>query len=83
MILHELNDINFINVQIKPFLKCLIPILSNEDNGQTELVVTINKDLYQSWLNYVLPNCLSCGKGFIKMANSQKYCKECAKKIKR
>lgn len=83
-LLHELNNINFIDIQIKPFLKCIVPVLTTDyENNDIELKVNVNEELYQSWLNYVLPNCLSCGKGFIKMANSQKYCKECALKIKR
>lgn len=79
-ILHELNDCLFIDVQLKPMLKCMIPIIDN--SSKPVITFDIDDDFIFHWENYILPHCEICGKPFERRSNRQKYCSDCAKKVK-
>lgn len=79
-ILHTLNVSGFIDVQLKPLLKCMIPCVS--DTGDIAIDYMINNDLIDVWVNYISPKCQRCGVPIVKITNNQKYCAECAKIVK-
>ena len=81
-ILHELNEEGFIDVQLKPILKCMIPICDCDSNSINEIEFDIDDDLIFHWENYVLPHCEICGNPFERKSNRQKYCAKCAKVVK-
>lgn len=81
-ILHELNEIGFIDIQLKPILKCMIPICDCELNAINEIEFDIDDNLIFYWEKYVLPHCEICGKPFERKSNRQKYCVKCAKFVK-
>ena len=78
-ILHKLNEQGDIDVQLKPILKCMIPCIVNED---IVIEFSINNNLILEWEKYFMPHCEKCGKPLTKTSNRQKYCADCAKKIK-
>ena len=78
--LHELNNESFIDIQLKPILKCIIPIC--DTNSENIISFDIDDNLIFHWENYILPHCEICGKPFERKSNRQKYCSECAKKVK-
>ena len=79
--LHILNDIGFINVQLKPLLKCFIPCIKETPN--IILNFEINDNMIFQWNNLVNPKCEMCGMPFDRITNNQKYCKSCAADIRR
>lgn len=80
MCLHELNENGYIDVQLKPLLKFIIPCIV--ENGEVALSFDISDNMLDELLNITLPHCERCGKPFEKQNNKQKYCKECAKIVK-
>lgn len=80
-ILKELSDNQFINVKMKPLLMCEIPVLQNENSGES-YKARMSSNIIQVWYDIIYPHCCICGKGFEKKSNSQKYCKKCAIQIK-
>lgn len=81
-ILNKLYLCGFLNIQLKPILKCFIPLLQNNYDICNEITFIIDNNLIQVWYDYIYPHCLCCGKGFEKKSNSQKYCRKCAIIIK-
>lgn len=80
MLLHELNENGFTDVQLKPLLKLLIPCIVND--GEIALSFVISENMIVELLNLILLHCERCGKPFEKQSNKQKYCKECARIVK-
>lgn len=78
--LYELSKRGFCEVQMRPLLKCLYPCVVSD--GEIGIEFEISEDLVRNWENYALPHCTECGNPFEKRSNSQKYCKNCAKKVK-
>lgn len=81
-LLHELNELGFIDVQLKPILKCMIPICDCEANSVNGIEFDIDDNLIFYWEDYVLPHCEICGNPFERKSNRQKYCAKCAKVVK-
>ena len=81
MYLHRLNSVGAIDTQLKPLLKIMVPCLAQE--GNIALEFEICDDLINQWLDITYPHCERCSKAFERITNNQKFCKECAKQIKR
>ena len=80
-ILHKLNDIGFIDVQLRPLLKVFVPCIV--DNEEVALEFNVCDSMIDYFLEYILPHCERCGKAYEKHNNKQKYCPECAKEVAR
>lgn len=80
MLLHELNENGFTDVQLKPLLKLFIPCIIND--GEISLSFVISENMIVELLNLILPHCERCGSPFEKQSNKQKYCKACARIVK-
>lgn len=78
--LYDLKCADFIDIQMRPLLKCFYPCIC--DSGEGVIQFEIDENLLRHWENYALPHCVKCGKPFEKGSNRQKYCKICAKKVK-
>lgn len=79
--LHELNTMGAIEVQMKPLLKVFIPCIVEQ--GEPALDFKIDENLINAWLDVSCPHCERCKSPFERVTNNQKFCKECAKQIKR
>lgn len=78
--LHKLNMGEYTDVQLKPLLKMFISCIV--EDGDIAFSFDISDNMLDELLNITLPHCERCGKPFEKQGNKQKYCKECAKKVK-
>lgn len=77
-ILHKLNDLHVIDVQLKPILKIFIPfIVLAREAEPLEKTIRMSETMIDELLTYTLPHCARCGRPFIKRCNKQIYCKEC------
>lgn len=76
-ILYQLNELGFIDVQLKPILKIFIPIIKEGDETPIADRITMSDDVVEWILNFILPHCARCGKPFEKNNNKQIYCKFC------
>lgn len=80
LILHSLNEQGFLDVQLKPIMKCFIPCIATEGERCLEFNITENS-IKENLLSIVGCECEYCGKLFEKIKNNQKYCSECGKKM--
>lgn len=78
--LFYLNITGFLDVQLKPLLKCFIPCI--EETGDIAMQFDIDDNMIYNWNYLVMPHCARCDNPFVKRCNKQKYCPECAKIIK-
>lgn len=82
--LHILNEMGFIDVQLKPILKLFIPCIQNDIQDDSVLKkFTISDDMINEWLDIVCPHCERCGKFFEKTGNNNKFCAECSREVRR
>lgn len=81
MYLYGLNKAGYIDVQLRPLLKVVIPCTNQE--GNKALSFTINDDMVEEWNKLVLPHCSRCDKPFERHSSTQKYCKDCHDEIER
>lgn len=78
--LNELDKQGFIDVQLRPIMKCFIPCVV--DNGDIFCEFAINEEnIMETLLSIVGVKCECCGKFFDRVKNNQKYCKDCGKKM--
>lgn len=80
LFLNKLKNLGFIDVQLKPILKCFIPCI--EEDGEIFKEFSISDDMVNVLKEEILPHCQRCGNPFERITNNQKYCKECAKIVK-
>lgn len=80
LILHSLNEQGFLDVQLKPIMKCFIPCIVT--SGEKSLEFDISEDSVKDNLLIIVGDkCEYCGKLFERIKNNQKYCSECGKKM--
>lgn len=80
ILLHELQKMGYIDIQLKPLLKCFIPIIKTE--GEKHWDFDISDEVVSQIKNISLSaRCVRCGSLFEKHNNKQKYCEQCAKII--
>ena len=78
--LYHLKCQDFIDMQMRPLLKCFYPCI--EQDGELLFEYKIGDDLVTHWEKFALPHCERCGTPFEKQSNRQKYCKNCARLVK-
>lgn len=81
MYLYALNNGGYIDTQLRPLLKLMIPWISNE--GSEKLSFTISDNMLEEWNKITLPHCCRCEKPFERHSSTQKYCKECHDEIEK
>jgi hypothetical protein len=80
-ILNKLYKYNYINILLRPLLKCEINNFDNEIN-EPILEFEINNDMilyYDKWIGKKIITCMRCGKLTRVKSNRQKYCDNCSK----
>ena len=80
LFLYKLNLYKFLDIKLRPLLKCFIPCITN--SGKIAFECKINDNIIDFWETRHATRCLNCGNVFEKQGNKQKYCKECAKIVK-
>jgi len=78
LILHSLNEQGFIDVQLKPIMKCFVPSIVQSGDIFTEFNIS-EEAIGREMLKVVGFKCEKCGDFYDRIKNNQKYCSACAK----
>lgn len=80
LILHSLNEQGFLDVQLKPIMKCFIPCIVKEGEKFLDFEIS-EENVKKNLLEIIGCKCEYCGNLFERIKNNQKYCAECGKKM--